>query len=63
MRLYTLELAIRATLCLESVGITNVGQLCEWSAGELLNIRHFGETTLQEVREKLAVKGLRLRGE
>jgi DNA-directed RNA polymerase subunit alpha len=33
------------------------------SADELLELRNFGMTSLNEVRQKLAEHGLRLRGE
>lgn len=59
----TLCLAIRATACLEGAGINTVGELCRLSGDELLNIRHFGETTLQEVRERLGDYGLALHDE
>lgn len=55
-----LELSVRATNCLESEGITTVGQLVVRTEEELLEIRNFGETTLREVKLKLAALGLRL---
>ncbi len=56
-----LGLSIRAMKCLESEGIATIGELCNRSAEELQEIRNFGETTLAEVRQKLAARGLRLR--
>lgn len=58
-----LQLSIRATLCLKFAGITTVGQLCTRSPDELLMLRHFGQTSLDEVRLKLADRGLGLREE
>src|SRR5262245_34698068 len=58
-----LGLSVRVTNSLEAGGVTSVGELCKRSADELLNIRHFGETTLSEVRQRLAEVGLRLFGE
>jgi DNA-directed RNA polymerase subunit alpha len=58
-----LRLSVRASKCLESEGIATVGELCSHTAAELLEVRNFGETTLQEVRQKLGNFGLRLRGE
>ncbi len=55
-----LELTVRATNCLESEGITTVRDLVTKTEDELLQIRNFGETTLDEVRSRLAAIGLRL---
>jgi DNA-directed RNA polymerase subunit alpha len=60
MSLTELELSVRANNCLESEGITTVRDLVSRTEGQLLEVRNFGETTLQEVREKLADIGLRL---
>ena len=56
-------LAIRASWCLEANGIVTVGDVCRRSAAELLAIEHFGGSTLEHVRERLAENGLALRGE
>ena len=55
-----LNLSVRATNCLESEGITTVRDLVGRSEDELLTVRNFGETTLDEVRERLESLGLRL---
>lgn len=55
-----LNLSVRATNCLESEGINTVRDLVSRSEEELLTVRNFGETTLQEVREQLSAIGLRL---
>ncbi len=55
-----LELSVRATNCLESEGITTVREIVMRTEDELLEIRNFGETTLREVKEKLAKIGLSL---
>jgi DNA-directed RNA polymerase subunit alpha len=60
MSLAELELSVRATNCLESEGITNVRQLVSRSEDQLLTVRNFGETTLKEVKAKLAEIGLNL---
>jgi DNA-directed RNA polymerase subunit alpha len=60
MSLAELELSVRATNCLESEGITTVRNLVERSDEELLEVRNFGETTLREVKSKLAERGLHL---
>ena len=60
MSLAELDLSVRATNCLESENITTVRDLVSRSEDQLLDVRNFGETTLTEVREKLADIGLRL---
>lgn len=55
-----LNLSVRATNCLESEGINTVRDLVTRSEDQLLQVRNFGETTLQEVRERLGAIGLRL---
>jgi DNA-directed RNA polymerase subunit alpha len=60
MSLAELELSVRATNCLESEGITTVRDLVNRTDEELLEVRNFGETTLREVKTKLAERGLHL---
>jgi DNA-directed RNA polymerase subunit alpha len=60
MSLAELELSVRATNCLESEGITTVKDLVIRTDEELLEVRNFGETTLKEVKVKLAERGLNL---
>lgn len=60
MPLAELNLSVRATNCLESENITTVRDLVTRTEEQLLDVRNFGETTLNEVREKLADIGLRL---
>jgi DNA-directed RNA polymerase subunit alpha len=60
MSLAELELSVRATNCLESEGITTVRDLVARNDEELLEVRNFGETTLKEVKQKLAERGLHL---
>src|SRR5262249_6727851 len=60
MSLAELELSVRATNCLESEGITTVRDLVIRNEDELLEVRNFGETTLREVKSKLAEHGLSL---
>ncbi|MCY2963272.1 MAG: DNA-directed RNA polymerase subunit alpha [Planctomycetota bacterium] len=55
-----LNLSVRATNCLESEGINTVRDLVSRTEEQLLQVRNFGETTLQEVRERLEAIGLRL---
>ncbi len=55
-----LNLSVRATNCLESEGINTVRDLVSRTEDQLLQVRNFGETTLQEVRERLGAIALRL---
>ncbi len=60
MSLAELNLSVRATNCLESENIRTVRDLVCCAEDQLLEVRNFGETTLNEVREKLSDFGLRL---
>ena len=60
MNLSELSLSVRAMNCLESESIRTVRDLVQRSEDQLLEVRNFGETTLNEVKEKLADIGLRL---
>lgn len=55
-----LNLSVRATNCLESEGINTVRDLVRRTEDQLLQVRNFGETTLQEVRDRLGSINLRL---
>ena len=60
MSLAELNLSVRASNCLESEDINTVRDLVIHTEDQLLEVRNFGETTLNEVREKLTEIGLRL---
>lgn len=60
MSLAELKLSVRATNCLESENINTVRDLVVRTEDELLEVRNFGETTLNEVRQKLGELGLHL---
>jgi DNA-directed RNA polymerase subunit alpha len=60
MSLAELNLSVRASNCLESENINTVRDLVSRTEDQLLEVRNFGETTLNEVREKLNYIGLRL---
>ena len=55
-----LRLSLRANNCLHESGIESLRDLVSRSREELLEVRNFGETTLQEIEEKLGELGLRL---
>jgi DNA-directed RNA polymerase subunit alpha len=54
------ELSVRARNCLQKMGIRTLGDLTRTSEAELLNSKNFGDTSLGEIREMLASKGLEL---
>ena len=60
MSLVDLKLSVRAGNCLESEQINTVRDLVQRTEDQLLEVRNFGETTLNEVREKLNELGLHL---
>jgi len=55
-----LGLCIRAENCLESQNITTIRELVKRSDTELLSLRNFGKTSLDDIKEKLAQRGLSL---
>ena len=60
MTLADLRLSVRANNCLESENIQTVRDLVQRNEDQLLEVRNFGDTTLNEVREKLSQYGLHL---
>jgi DNA-directed RNA polymerase subunit alpha len=60
MKLGELKLSVRANNCLESENIVTLRDLVQRTEDQLLEVRNFGDTTLNEVREKLAQYGLHL---
>ena len=52
------ELSVRSRNCLQKMGILTLGDLSKVSEGELLGSKNFGETSLVEIREMMANKGL-----
>ena len=60
MTLADLRLSVRANNCLESENIMTVRDLVQRNEDALLEVRNFGDTTLNEVREKLSQYGLHL---
>jgi DNA-directed RNA polymerase subunit alpha len=56
-----LNLSVRARKCMNRLGINSLGDLIMRSADELLESKNFGQTSLQEVKDKLAQYGLHLR--
>ena len=54
------ELSVRSRNCLQKMGIMTLGDLCRFTEQELLASKNFGETSLVEIRDMLASKGLNL---
>ncbi len=57
----SLDLSVRSSNCLASANITTIGQLLELDEVSLLKLRSFGRTSLREVKQKLADRGLSLK--
>jgi DNA-directed RNA polymerase subunit alpha len=56
-----LNLSVRSYNCLKREGINTVGDLRQKSEAELMDIRNFGQKSIDEVKGKLAELGLSLR--
>ena len=54
------EFSVRVRNCLQRMNINTVGDLVHMTEEELLHSKNFGETSLQEIKEVLAARGLRL---
>ncbi|MHC4959308.1 MAG: tetratricopeptide repeat protein [Planctomycetota bacterium] len=54
------ELSVRSRNCLAKMHISSLGDLIQRSEAELLSYKNFGETSLQEIKDILNAKGLRL---
>lgn len=56
-----LELSVRSYNCLKREGIHSLGELITRSEADLLDIRNFGQKSIDEVKDKLASMGLALK--
>ncbi|MBY0526690.1 MAG: tetratricopeptide repeat protein [Gemmataceae bacterium] len=54
------ELSVRSRNCLKKMNIRTLGDLTRVSEQSLLSSKNFGETSLSEIKEMMASKGLRL---
>ena len=54
------ELSVRSRNVLQSMDIMSLGDLVQKTEGEMLAKKNFGETSLREIKQLLAAKGLRL---
>jgi len=58
-----LNLSVRSYNCLKREGVNTVGDLVQKSEAELMDIRNFGQKSIDEVKAKLEELGLALREE
>jgi len=58
-----LNLSVRARKCMVRLGLNTIGELVRRTGDDLLECKNFGVTSLNEVREKLKVFSLKLRGD
>ena len=58
-----LNLSVRARKCTTKLGINLISDLVRRTAEDLMECKNFGVTSLNEVREKLTERGLKLRGD
>jgi DNA-directed RNA polymerase subunit alpha len=58
-----LNLSVRARKCMVRLGLSTIGELVRRTGDDLLECKNFGVTSLNEVREKLTIQGLKLRGD
>mgnify|MGYP005851610699 CR=1 FL=1 len=62
-RIEEMEFSVRTFNCLKRSNILTIGDLVQTNETELMQIKNFGNKSLNEVRTKLAHRGLALRGE
>ena len=58
-----LNLSVRARKCMIRLGLNTIGELVRRTGDDLLECKNFGVTSLNEVREKLTIQNLKLRGD
>ncbi|HTV47019.1 MAG TPA: DNA-directed RNA polymerase subunit alpha C-terminal domain-containing protein [Phycisphaerae bacterium] len=56
-----LELSVRSGKALQRLGIATIGDLASRTEAELLGVKNFGQTSLDEIKERLVNFGLSLR--
>jgi DNA-directed RNA polymerase alpha subunit len=59
----SLGLGRRSELCLFAENISTISQLLRYTENELLKTPNLGRKSLNEIKEQLAVRGLKLRGQ
>lgn len=58
-----LELSVRSRNCMATLGVQTIGDLVQHSETDLMDCKNFGQTSMNEIRQKLAEFGLMLRNE
>ena len=58
-----LNLSARGRKGAAALGVETIGHLVNRTSEEFLELKNFGVTSLKEIREKLAERNLKLRGE
>jgi len=58
-----LSLSVRARKCMSKLNLQTVGDLAKRTGDDLLECKNFGVTSLNEVRDKLAALGLKLKND
>jgi DNA-directed RNA polymerase subunit alpha len=58
-----LELSVRSKNCMQTLGVQTLGDLCQRSEQELAACKNFGQTSMNEIKQKLAEFGLMLRSD
>lgn len=56
-------LSVRCQKVAKKLGVKTIGDLIRHTAEDFLECKNFGVTSLNELREKLEERGLRLRGD
>lgn len=56
-----MDFSVRSYNCLKREGVTSVGELIQKTEQDLLDIRNFGQKSIEEVKQKLAEMGLSLK--
>jgi DNA-directed RNA polymerase subunit alpha len=55
-----MDLSVRSYNCLKREGVQTIGDLVQKTEQDLLDIRNFGQKSIEEVKQKLAERGLSL---
>ncbi len=62
-RIEELDFSVRTYNCLKKANVLTIGELAQMTEIDLMQIRNFGKKSLTEVKEKLNLLGLKLRGD
>ncbi len=62
-RIEELDFSVRTYNCLKKANVLTIGELAQLTENDLMQIRNFGKKSLTEVKEKLALLGLKLTGD